>query len=681
MKTFISDLVKKLTPYLTPLQKLIPVSLAFWISHIFLRVILLFRSDPYGFPFVSKPDWYIFHAIGLDFLWICKSLIVFLILAGIIKFFISLRKSTISNSLDARIRSICIALYAVFHSLIILFTILDNEVQRFLGIHLSFGIVNTYKDTSSIKMFWDYAANDYSVPFLQFFVLALILPLTYGLYRLLYFWIVSSSTHSKTKKRVSIKRVSIAMFIFYIISFLFIYCIWTGNARMRKLKPVVSLVYTEITTINNKQSLSQSDLAQYGTFYQNLWLKVEGDSLWNFPKNDFEHGHPLYRIPSEELTKSERLLSQRNQKPNFIVIFLESHRALNTGFLNPDRKPSPTPFFDSLANYSRIWERMHTSGLPTTGGLLSSHIGIPHHSKLAQATDLAHINIPSFASVLSDSGYSTHYFSAADPAWDNLGVWMAKWYNAQHYNRSREDDSTFFVHATSYIKDTLAKQDSPFLATLMTRSNHYPFNFAGNMPESEKQKPLTERINYTMNYTDKQLAQFIHAIEHEEWFQNTYLVILADHSFPLGENGVSTMNGGGFSNATWIPFLISGKGIEASRDTATSAQIDIAPTILELAGLAVPNFFMGHNLLRGYGDGLSLGAYPRAIAIGYNGYRLIIKTPIEQKGSWLFSEADTHQNKDLASNQQEIAKQLEAILDSLITLSDYSLERGTESKK
>ncbi|MDR1760174.1 MAG: LTA synthase family protein [Fibrobacter sp.] len=675
--------MKILQAGLTLLQKLIPISLAFWVSHIVLRILLLFRSDPYGLPFVSKPDWYIFHAVCLDFLWICNSLLIFLLLAIIVKFLTSPGTTKNDDSVHNRkisSNAILIILYVLFHSAILLLTFLDNEVQRFLGSHLSFGLANTYKDTSSIEMFWDYGANDYSVPYLQFFVFAFILPFTYAVYRPLYIWIAAPSDHHGVKSNVTMKKPVIAMLIFYIASFLFIHFIWTGNARMTKLKPVVSLIYSEFSPRAKNKTLTDTELALYGKSYQNLWLSIEGDSLWQFPQTDFELKNPLYRIPSEKLTQSEHLLSQRAQKPNFIVIFLESQRALNTGFLNPQLQPTPTPFFDSLAAHSRVWERMFASGLPTTGGLLSSHTGIPHHSKLAQATDLAHVSLPSFASVLSDSGYATHYFSAADPAWDNLGVWMAKWYNAQHYNRNREDDSTFFVHASSYIGDTLVRRKSPFLATLMTRSNHYPFNFAAGMSNEEKRKPLTERINYTMNYADRQLARFIRSLEHEEWFQNTYIIILADHAFPLGENGVSTMNGGAFSNATWIPFLISGKGIEAKRDTATTAQIDIAPTILELAGMAVPNIFMGHNLLRGYGSGLSLGAYSGFAAIGFDGYRLITKYPlIPGDAQWLFAESDTHQKNNMASSRPEEVESLKGILDTLIKLSDYSLERGIQN--
>ena len=69
-----------------------------------------------------------------------------------------------------------------------------------------------------------------------------------------------------------------------------------------------------------------------------------------------------------------------------------------------------------------------------------------------------------------------------------------------------------------------------------------------------------------------------------------------------------------------------------SGDTTTAAQIDIAPTVLELAGFAVPNIFMGHNLLRVHTAdstsvpeplaGLSLGAYSGYAAIGLNGWFL-----------------------------------------------------------
>ena len=663
MKKVLDAFLNKLRPLYGAIHKFILISLAAWIAHILLRLLLLFRDNPYGFPFVSKPDWFIFHAVCIDFMWICNSLVIFLA-AGVIA-------SCIARNAE-RTGNIFVKIYAVFQGILLPLTFFDNEVQRFLGSHLSFGLIDTYNDTSSIVMFWDYMENDLSIPFLQIPVLLLIVPLAFTVYKLLQ---KALRIPAATSSEFCLKKSVIAMLVFYIASYLFVYFIWTGGARMTKLRPVVALVYRELFVKQSKGGLDAETLAAYKASYQNLWRTIEGDSLWEFSDAKEGNGLPLYRVPSAELLASEKLKAQREMKPNFILVLMESQRGLNVGFMNPQNKPSPTPFMDSLAEYSHAWTRMHTSGVPTTGGVLSTHIGIPHHTRLSQATDLAPINLPSFASVLTENGYSTHYMSAADPAWDNLGMWMHKWYTAQHYNREFEDDSTFVDHAIEYVRDTLSKEGKPFLATLMTRSNHYPFNFAAGMTEEQKQLPLQQRINVTMNYADRQIARFFHAIENEEWYKNTYVIVMADHGFPLGENGVSTMNGGGFSNVSWIPFFIHGKGLDAVRDTTPAAQIDIAPTVLELAGFAVSNIFMGHNLLRNNGNGLSLGAYSGYAAIGLDGYRYIAKYP-SQEETHIFADSDTRQENELTGKLQNEESRLSATLDTLLKISDYSLERG-----
>ncbi len=670
MKIRVLEFLKKVATEFIPLQKLVLISLAAWVTHIILRVLLLFRNNPYGFPFVSKPDWFIFHAICIDFMWIVNALVVFLIIGAITLKITGLAKKDKAKNIAVKILTI---LYAVFHGAILFLTLLDNETHRFLGGHLTFGLVDTYKDTSSIIVFYDYVANDLSVPYLQFVVLVLMLPFTYVVYRLLCKWY-------RPANNFYIRKSVIAMIVFYIASYSYVYIIWTGYSRMTKLCPVVSLIYNDLFVTQKIDGLTEANLDAYRVSYQNLWQKVEGDSSWEFSSAKEGNGLPLYRIPTAELLNSEKLKVQREMKPNFILVLMESQRGLNTGYMNPQIQPSPTPFMDSLAASSHVWTRMHTSGVPTTGGVLSTHIGIPHHTSLSQATDLAHITLPSFVSTLTDSGYTTHYMSAADPAWDNLGVWMSKWYTAQHYNREREDDSTFMDHAIEYVRDTLSKEGKPFLATLMTRSNHYPFNFAAGMTDEQKAMPLQERINVTMNYADRQLARFIRSIQNEEWYQNTYVIVMADHGFPLGENGVSTMNGGGYSNISWIPFFIHGKGLEAVRDTTTAAQIDIAPTVLELAGFAVPNIFMGHNLLRGSEAGLSLGAYSGYAALGLDGYRFIAKYPLQDE-THLFADGDLHQENDLTGklqNEESRTKEkyLGATLDTLLKISDYSLGRG-----
>ena len=108
MKNFIQKIAK----FFEPSKNLVLISLAFWITHILLRVMLLFRSNPYGFPFVSKPDWFIFHAVCIDFMWICNALVAFMILGGIVAQ-IAKHKSEKIQTNAAKVTTI---LYTIFHS-------------------------------------------------------------------------------------------------------------------------------------------------------------------------------------------------------------------------------------------------------------------------------------------------------------------------------------------------------------------------------------------------------------------------------------------------------------------------------------------------------------------------------------------------------------------------------------
>jgi len=598
-------------------RALLPLALAVWIVHAVLRILLLFRVNPYGTPFVNKPDWYVFHAITWDYMWIAISLAICAFL----------------------IRRFYKTVFIAFHSIILLLTYLDQETQRFLGSHVSFSLVNAYKDPSSVEMFWEYFAYDQSVPFLQVAVLLFMFPVFYFLNKFF--------TRYFNKKK-SLLGVFIGGMAFFLCCWLFINVIWTGNARRAKLTPVVNLIYNEIADLarSRNESLSEEEMLEY----QNFWKEIDdGNSNISFSKE-----YPLWK----EYTSPPPNL----QPSNFIVIFLESHRYV-------DVKKS-SPFLDSLMNAGLNFSKMHVSGLPTTGGLLSSLTGIPTHSSLAQVTSLPYIKMPSFAHYLRGAGWRADFFSAADPAWDNLGVWMEKWYDRQHYNREREDDSLFWDYASLFVKDSLASKNQPFLATFITRSNHYPFDFAANMPKSEKNKSIQERIVYTMNYADRQMARFVHSIQNEPWFENTYLIILADHGFPLGENGNSTISGGAYYSSTHIPFVIAGKNIPQKTDTISTSQIDIAPTILELAGIETPNPFVGHSLLKKRKN-FALGTHFGYKTLSYGNFRLIYKAGTE---SLLFENSDSLQIKDISKENKETVLEMEKLVNLLTKVSDYSLE-------
>lgn len=82
--------------------------------------------------------------------------------------------------------------------------------------------------------------------------------------------------------------------------------------------------------------------------------------------------------------------------------------------------------------------------------------------------------------------------------------------------------------------------------------------------------------------------------------QNTLIIFMGDNGFSLGEHGLEG-KWFGFEESIRVPLIISGGALPKSLQGRSSNQlalnIDIAPTILSVAGLRAPSAVQGYNLL------------------------------------------------------------------------------------
>lgn len=636
--------------------KILSALLSFWAIHGVLRGLLLFRNNAYGNPFVAKPDWYIFHAICIDFIWIAEMALPFLLLALLLPS-------------ASKVRRVLLPFFVTLQGILLPFTLLDHEFCRFLGTHFSISLLDTYKDVSSLAMLWDYVAADQSVPYLQWVVLALMAPAAYFLWKLIY------GAFARRGIRVSLFRGwIIGCVAFFGFSELFLKVIWTGTNRMRKLEPVVSIFIGDVADMfSDKGNLDPAYVKAATETARRVWAEIEGPDAEDYEYVD--ENYPLYRVPK---VSSKKIAdnSLQSVRPNFLVIFMESQRGMDVGYLNPDdARGSVTPVIDSLAREGAAWSRFYVGGTPTVGGVLSSHFGFPVHSSRSTATELANVNVPSFASVLRDSGYVTHFFAAADPAWDNLSVWFQKWYDRTHYDRAYEDDSTFFDVSAKFIRDSLAKKGKPFVASLITRSNHYPFNLVPGMSDEAKALSQADRMRYTMGWADRQLGRFINSLSVEPWFKDSYVIVLGDHGFPQGEHGVSAIGADGYSNASWIPFVMNGPGISGGvvHEEAAS-QSDISPTILALANVRVANSFLGHNLLRNSPKPFALGVPAGVRALSLQDLR-VMNRKVNDGEFRAFNYKIDPREDSLLKNTDEILA-VKRLADTLVDLNDWILTKN-----
>jgi hypothetical protein len=631
---------------------------AFWVSHAVLRVLLLFRPDPYGAPFINRPVGSFFYAAGVDFSWMFLATVPFFVLAWLL-------------SRHFKIRRWISSFYFAVQGLLLLVTFFDQETLRFLGCHLSFLLLDSYGETFSFVKILTSAKLGGSFPYLQLFAAPLLIPVTYGVYRLLL----------QLLSRLTLPRFRAAV-VCCALCFLCTQCALSvmriGVNEDRKLAPVVRVLYAEWKLYREGDAVTPGLVRAASVSARRFWAVVEGadSSEWTYPGYDY----PMYRVPKAGLAPDSLLIRARARHADFIVIYMESYRGLDAGYLNPDAPwESATPVLDSLAGAGASWTRMYASGSPVAGSVLSSHLGFPPHRTRDLAAELAAVNAPGYASVLRDSGYAAEFFSAADPAEDNLSAWYRKWYSRVHFNRALEDDSSFFSASAEYIRDSLARRGKPFVAGLLTHAIRSPSGAVPGMPDSVLAFPLRYRMRWNMRRADRLLGAFLDSIKKEPWSADTYIIVLGDYGLPPDGHGASAPGVAGYPNSTWIPFVICGPALGAPVEhSEVSSQIDIAPTVLALAGLRVANAFTGHDMLRPHPRSFALGVHAGVEAFSFDGFRLLTGLPRSPRegGDAIFAEEDVYESQSLLGVVPDLVNDYHALADTLLFVNDYALSRN-----
>lgn len=94
-------------------------------------------------------------------------------------------------------------------------------------------------------------------------------------------------------------------------------------------------------------------------------------------------------------------------------------------------------------------------------------------------------------------------------------------------------------------------------------------------------------------YTDYEVAQVVERLKKEGLYDNTVIFFMTDH-------GISHARGKQFlyDEGIHVPLVLRGPGIKVGETrTDFAQQIDLAPTTLALAGVPIPSWMQGRNLL------------------------------------------------------------------------------------
>ncbi|MFD3245891.1 LTA synthase family protein [Rahnella aquatilis] len=203
----------------------------------------------------------------------------------------------------------------------------------------------------------------------------------------------------------------------------------------------------------------------------------------------------------------------------------------------------------------------------------------------------------SLPEILNEKGFNT-YFIASTETHSNLNALLSsmpfkKVYGMEDFDwhiNDRMSDKKIF----SALKTVVSEQSQkPFFIGMYSSGTHHGMD----SPDEKYQNGSNPFYNKFYNY-DFQLGEFVSWFKKSQFYDNTLLIITADHStFPVPEFKKSFNTSSDFFVDT-IPLIMIGAGVHPmALDAKGYNSLSIAPTILQILNVKdSPNYFLGCSL-------------------------------------------------------------------------------------
>lgn len=310
------------------------------------------------------------------------------------------------------------------------------------------------------------------------------------------------------------------------------------------------------------------------------------------------------------------------QYDRVVLLILESMHRDYINYYNDNIPEKATPYLNQLTIRYPHLNMYYSSAVPTTQGLNATF-----RSHIIMDKDLPGKGTPSLFRVAQASGYKGIFMNASSQYYANELREYPDQFGMQEYIAKEQlekfgytgasgwgyHNDVMYEHTLRILEENRGKK---LLVVTKTLDMHQPYPYTGyrweEMPEGVRDNPnVTVRGVY---WVDKTIEHFFKEAEKRGLMdERTLFVITSDHNpHSGGEYTKLVEKANDKLSIAPIPLIFVSKNLvplDALRNNEYASQIDLAPTLLYLMGLDVPEKFMGRNLLQPARRSFALGYF------------------------------------------------------------------------
>jgi len=364
-----------------------------------------------------------------------------------------------------------------------------------------------------------------------------------------------------------------------------------------------------------------------------------------------------------------------------ILVSLDTVRADHLGLYGYDRPTSPA--LDRFAAESVVFDdavAQASATLASHGSILTSRIPRHHGASFSNRRGLG-AGVPTLAGRLREAGYRTAAFTGGGQLDHRFGLDRGfEEYRETRFNQNFRDTAGLGIE---WLR---AHRGERVFLFLHTYEPHHPYvarglrglesDYDGPLPPVISLELLKEIKSGSRRIDERDLRHIVNAYDNDlrstddgfrrlhrflrrqGFLEDALIVVTSDHGEEFGEHGSVGWHGHTlYEELLRIPLIVKlpGGAHAGTRVSSSVRSLDIAPTILDLAGRPIPEGFEGVSLLPLVSPGTSspdrpalseLDAVPSSVSYRRRPWKLV--------GARLFDlDADPLETRNLASVEGE----------------------------